>query len=362
MPLARRTHIDILNSKHGIGGRVSRQVQLERVQELVVIKGDLEIRHPIVFEFFDSIQAANYDASLERAIVLGCYAMQLDGVGELLNKVALDLDGQLHHLKVLLELRGLKQRQAALAGSEAEVDIVDTLQLFADEQGWGDGVSNTGASVGTLPRRKVGDVLIEVSDTGRRIVIESKADKSVSLGDPSTIDPLKVRTDFDKKTAYGQALTALVNREADISIVVHFADNAHKSIKEHGIIQFFPEQPGFVVVVDRVTGQWDALLAAYSVARSLCLAWDDGTPRWEAVELAVKRVQRELLRLRDIDSQLETMKSAAATILASIEAIAANREALGASLSELEDVTAALRSKSDDAVAKRRLFLESGAP
>jgi hypothetical protein len=338
---------------------MSRCLHLAKDGRKVVIKGEVEIDNEIVYALFDKSPADQYDEIFERALVLGCYALQLNGTGELLNKVALDLNADLQHLKMLMDLRGLKERSAAVAGGEAELDIVDTLQAYADDHQWADEVTNTGSSVGVIARRKVGDAVIAIAGTDRRIVVESKADKSVALGSPTTVEPLKSKTDVEKKTAYGQGLTALANREADIAIIVHFEDNAHKTVRDAGMIQLIPEQPAIVVVVDRVAGRWEALLAAYSLARALCLAWDGGAERWEAVDLIIKRVARELARLQDIDSQLNRVREAAADILASLDSIEEIRLAIRASLDLMDETVAVLQTRPMDVFAKRELFLES---
>jgi len=337
-------------------------INLEPHNKRVVFKGDFELDSEFVFSFFDSMPAADYESEFERALVLGCYALRLNGTGELLNRVAMDLNGELRQLRVLMDLRGLKERVASFAGQEAEFNIIDTLQAHCDHHQWQDEIANTGGYVGALPRRKVGDAVITISGTDRRIVIESKADKSVSLGDPSTTDPLKTKANFETKTAYGQSLTALANRQADVSIMVHFADNTHASVRAAGLMQFLPEQPGFVVIVDRVNGDWSALTAAYTVARGMCLAWEEGAQRWEAVDLIVKRLQRELARMYAIDSQLERVRTAAQEILGSLETVAETRNAVRDSLALISEAGLALLANPVDTLTKRAVFLDESNP
>ncbi len=339
-------------------------INLEHDAKTVVFKGDFQLENELVFGFFTGTPAPQYTDAFERALVLGCYALSLNGTGELLNKVAMDLNGELQQLRVLMDLRGMKERVAAVAGAEAEVNIIDTLQALSDSHGWGDEITNTGGNVGALARRKVGDAVIAIAGTERSIVIESKADKSVSLGDPATTDPTKVKTNFETKTAYGQGLTALANRRADVAIMVHFADNVHKSIRDGGVIQFLPEQPGFVVIVDRVNGSWGPLTAAYALARGLCLAWDDGAERWASVDLIVKRLRRELDRMFAIDEQLERVRTAATSILTSLDLITETRESVRESLELMAQASVALLANPTDARAKHALFLDdaSGGP
>ena len=337
---------------------MSQMVRLDQINHKVVVSGDFEIANEIVFAYLDARSADTYDEELERALVLGCYALSLDNTGEVLNKVALDLNGELQRLRVLMDLRGIRARSASVSGAEAEVGIIDVLQDYADAHQWNDDIRATGASTGTIARRKVGDAVIDIAGSERSIVIESKADKSVALGGPDVSDPLTARTDFEKKTAYGQGLTALANRQADIAILVHFADAVHPKVRDGGMIQFIPEQPAFVVIVDRFAGKWESLQAAYALARELSLTWDAGAEKWQSVDLIVKRLARELGRLGAIDKQLTAMRNSAQSILDAIESVQDTREAIQESLELLNETMASIRSNPADALLKRRVFLE----
>jgi hypothetical protein len=333
-------------------------INLEHADKSVVFKGDYALTNELVFQMFAGTPATQYDETFERALVLGSYALQLNGTGELLNKVAIDLNGELHKLKVLMDLRGLRQREAAVAGAEAEINVIDALQAYADARAWDDDIAFTGNTVGVIPRRKVGDALVTIKGSERTIVVESKADQSVGLGEPGKVDPTKVKTNFETKTAYGQSLTALANREATIAIFVFFADNAPKAVRDAGTIQFLPEQPGFNVIVDRVAGTWDALNAAYALARGLCLAWDAGAEQWDAVDLIAKRLSREIDRLRSVESQFDTMRKSAMAILAALDAIDETRASMRESLELVGETIEVLMSNPADAAAKRTLFLD----
>lgn len=337
---------------------MSEIVRLDQVKNSVIVSGDFEITNEIVFALLDATPADRYDEVFEKALALGCYALSLNDTGEVLNKVAVDLNGELQRLKVLMDLRGLRERTATFSGSEAERSIIDVLQAYADNHSWSDEIVDTGAGVGRLPRRKVGDVVIDIAGTERRIVVESKADKSVTLGGPDISDPLTAKADPEKKTAYGQGLTALANRDADIAILVHFEDSAHLRVREGGAIQFLPELPAFVVIVDRVAGRWEALQAAYALGRALSLCWDSGTERWEAVDLIVKRLARELARLQSIDTKLESMRTSAQVILDAVDSIEEIRQAIQQSLELLSDKMSSLRANPADALGKRQIFLE----
>ena len=68
-----------------------------------------------------------------------------------------------------------------------------------------------------LPRRKVGDLVAKVNGADDcTVVIEAKWDKRVTDGDPTHLDESGNITKNAEKTAYGQNLTSVINREADI--------------------------------------------------------------------------------------------------------------------------------------------------
>lgn len=150
-------------------------INLQHADRSVLLKGDYAVHNELVFEFFNASPATQYDEAFERALVLGCYALHLNGTGEILNRVAHDLNGELGKLKGLLDLRGLRQQSAPFAGAEVEGDVIDALQSYADMRGWQDSITATGNTVGVIPRRKVGDALVQIAGTERSIVVESKA-------------------------------------------------------------------------------------------------------------------------------------------------------------------------------------------
>lgn len=289
-------------------------VQLNQANKSVETTGPVVIDNEVVFAYFDRLKAADYDAAFQQALVLGCYAMSQESIAQMLDATARDLDGRLEQMKLLFQLRDLKQRSAA-KGVEAEEDIADVLQAFSDQRGWGDAITATGNSVGSIPRSKVGDFKIDIAGSDRRIVVEAKWDKSVGPGDPSDVILKSAEPGVIQKTAYGQSVTALANREADIAIFVGDVSNSSAGLQKQGRLVFLPEQPGFQVLVDRANGDWSLLHATYAMCRTLVLMESRNEDAYRAIDFVVKRLQADVARLDDLNGMLESIVASAQAIL-----------------------------------------------
>lgn len=333
-------------------GMIRLNQQTKAVESVEAISIDNEV----VFAYFDSIAQSDYDATFERALALGCYALSQESIAQMLDVTARDLDGRLEQMKLLFQLRDLKQRSAA-KGADAEDDIADVLQQISDARGWGDVVTATGNSIGVIARRKVGDFVIAIDGAERRIVVEAKWDSSVQPGHPSEATKPGSTPAKLEKTAYGQNITALANREADIAIFVGDVGNASAGLNKQGRLVFLPEQPGFNVLVDRSNGDWSLLEATYALARTLILAESRTEDAYRAVDFAVKRLQGDLVRLDELQSLMDTVTKSAQAILTATESYAGQREAIKASLATTAAFLNGWTEAHPNSLQKRDAFL-----
>lgn len=284
--------------------------------------GDFVIEDEFLHDFFNSVKAADYDTVFARAFRLGVYALAEERIAAFLGTVERELDGRLEELKMLLTVKSIQEKYAG-KGDIAEAEIDDVLQTFVDERGWADSITRTGGTIGVLPRRKVGDLVAKVNaDDDCTVVIEAKWDKTVTDGDPSHLDESANVTKKAESTAYGQNLTAVINREADVSIFVSDTRIAHSSLRDgnDGIV-FHPEIPGFVVLVDRATNDWSNLRAAYTVARSLALLAREGRWSTERIGIVCKRLVRDLSKIDELTTELGKITKATKQIDGAVEAI-----------------------------------------
>jgi hypothetical protein len=283
----------------------------------VEFNGTKSVEDEFLYEFFKSYPADLYDDAFLKALTLGAYALKEERIAAFLGRAEAELDGQLEELKILYKVRTLKEK-ATTKGVAAEADIADVLQEFVDARAWEDSIVMTGAKVGVLPRRMVGDIVVSLDGSSTKIVLESKWNKAVDLGDPTTMKTLFRTTVEAEKSAFGQNLTALINREAEVSIIVFDKRNARGSIfgATEGI-HFQPEIPGFIALVDREANDWSNLKVAYGVARSLAFLSAGSQYVPDRMMLLIKRFIRDLNLVLEIESELTKIEEASATISSS---------------------------------------------
>jgi hypothetical protein len=288
-------------------------VELGTKPNRVLFGGSHEIEDDFLYECFSQIPASEYEDAFKKFLVVGAYAWREERLAAFFRKVEDEVEGRLEELKVLYKTRTLREK-ATTKGTAVERDAATVLQEFIDEQKWQDEVTLTGESVGVLPRRKVGDLVVDLVGYDRRVVIESKMDASVLVGDPTTLDGAGKASHAPEKTAYGQNLTALVNRQADVSIIIFDKNTSSATVKaihdkEYGL-RFNPEIPAFVAIIDVSRDDWSNLFLAYSLARSIALL-GDGAIEHRRIELVVKRIVRDLGRVKQMDNQVGKAEKAA---------------------------------------------------
>jgi hypothetical protein len=205
-------------------------------------------------------------------------------------------------------------------GAVAERELSDVLQEYIDKMGWKDEVAALGDKIGLLPRRKVGDLVVRINGTNLAVVIESKMDAAVQVGDPIELDERSKKSGNAEKSAYGQNLTALVNRAAQVAIAVFDRNGASGSIEKLDDIAFQPELPGFIVKIDRARGDYGNACTAYAIARALALMGAEKICG-ERLDLVAKRMVRDLGVLARAESELDNIEEAAESITKSVDSI-----------------------------------------
>jgi len=326
----------------------------------VEFSGAKTVEDEFLYEFFKSYPADLYDDAFLKALTLGAYALKEERIAAFLGRAESELDGQLEELKILYKVRTLKEKTTT-KGVAAEQDIADVLQNFVDARGWDDSIVLTGEKVGVLPRRKVGDVVVSLDGSSTKIVLESKWDKSVDLGDPVTMKTLFTKTVNPEKSAFGQNLTALINREAEVSIIVFDKRNVHGSISgaTEGI-HFQPEIPGFIALVDREANDWSNMNVAYGVARSIAFLSADSRYEPDRMMLLIKRFIRDLNLVLEIESELTKIEKASATISSSSGGIRTRLDHVLESARRSEELlTKSLGGSTIDEVEWKSLFDET---
>ena len=172
--------------------------------------GNFEIENDVVFNFFDKLQATERDDALLKAINIGVLALMEDRLSSFLAKTSNHLGTELESLKMIFDMKQEIFMRSAVKGLIAEEEIAEFLTTFFKEQKLTDTVSLTGGTAGKLRGNKTGDIVCEVEGKDdKKIVIESKFDKSLSLGDIRSKDIFSSRAD----TAWSQLIESQANRD-----------------------------------------------------------------------------------------------------------------------------------------------------
>lgn len=193
--------------------------------------------------------------------------------------------------------------------------------------------THTGKTAGSISRRFVGDVVIELSPehaaAGARIVVEAKEERSYNL--------TKARQELD---------TARRNRDAGIGLFV-----MSKSTAPDGLEPFGRYGNDIVVVWDKDDQISDVVFdAGLSVATALCVrakahANEVGAD-FEAIESAIQVIEQQIKSVDDIDNAARLINDHSNTIRRNAQK---TRESLSNQVYVLNEKVAELRAVMGDA-------------
>ncbi len=276
-----------------------------------------EISDELVFQFFNSLPETEREVALLRAIRIGVLAIKEDRFSSFLSKTTDELGVQLENLKLLFDMKQEVFHKTAIKGIAAENDILEFLEEYINQRGFGDVVALTGTSKGLLKNNKTGDIIAYVGgeNAGRKIAIECKFDKSVKLGNVDSTDISARKYD----TAWSQLLEASVNRDANASIIVFDRTLADASIQRavDGVI--YINDIGFVCIIDYEASDYRNLAIAYNLARALALRTDGKTVDAEFVNMLILRILKDIKDVQDIRGLVQSNITNNQKILKNIE-------------------------------------------
>ncbi|ASJ89533.1 hypothetical protein [Porphyrobacter sp. CACIAM 03H1] len=230
--------------------------------------GAFEVDNKILFEFFNKVAAADRDEQLHKALYIGVLALMEDRLSSFLSRTANELGTELESLKLIFDMKKELFYRSSVKGVLAETDIADFLSEFFDRQKINDRIELTGDRAGKIRRNKTGDIVCHLAgDSGKRIAIECKFDKSIRLGDIQTKDVFTKKAD----TAWSQLLEAQANRDGQVGIIVFDASLVDNSIL--AAVQDLKLLPGvgMIAIIDSQKGDYRNLAIAYMLARDIAL-------------------------------------------------------------------------------------------
>lgn len=272
--------------------------QLQRVE----IK-KFEIENEIVFNYFNKLPVSERDEKLLRAIYIGVLALMEDRISAFLAKTTNELGTELESLKMIFEMKKELFYKTTLKGTLAEDEIAAFLNKYFQEKKLNDKAILTGNTAGSIPKNKTGDIVCEVNgDSGLRIAIECKFDKSIRLGDIDSKDIFTKKSD----TAWSQLLEAQANRDSKISIIVLDISLIDSSIlKQFENVGYIPGV-GFIVVIDSQRGNFSNLAIAYFLARDIVMNAKEVELDKDLLSLIVNRIIKDINEVLSIKSLVES--------------------------------------------------------
>ncbi len=286
--------------------------KLQRVQV-----DSFEISDELVYRYFNSLPENEREIALLRAIRIGVLATMEDRFSAFLSKTTNDLGVQLENLKLLFDMRQEIFHKTAIKGVAAENDILEYLEAYVERFVPRDVVSLSGTSKGLLKNNKTGDILAYVGgeNSGKKVAIECKFDKSIKLGDVDSPDIASNKYD----TAWSQLLEATVNRGANASIIVFDKTLADASIQRvvNGVT--YIDNIGFICIIDYEASDYHNLAIAYNLARGLALRSDGKKVEVGFVNMFIQRLLKDIRDVQNIEMLVKTNIKNNQQILKSIE-------------------------------------------
>ena len=245
--------------------------------------------------------------------------LTLDDQGSALSRVKRELADTLNDLvtkntafqsEVRATLAAMQaRRQAEEKGTVHGAVFEDQLGawLAAEAQRAGDLHEPTGATVGAVPRSKVGDHVVTLSTEsaapGARIVWEAKQDAGYTL-----------------KRALEEIDEARRNRTAQLGVFVF-----SRRVAPQGLSEFQRHGGDFVLVWDPEDPATDLVLrAAYSAARALAVREAAGAEANEVaseIDRAVRAIEKRIEHLVQVKTWAETIASNSSKILDSVRKV-----------------------------------------
>ena len=258
-----------------------------------------EISDELVYRFFISIPENERETALLRAIRIGVLATMEDRFSAFLSKTTDDLGVQLENLKLLFDMKQEIFHKTAIKGVAAENDILEFLETYIDNFHLGDVVSLSGTSKGLLKNNKTGDILAYVGgeNSGKKVAIECKFDKSIKLGDVDSLDIASNKYD----TAWSQLLETTVKRGANTSIIVFDKTLADASSQRAVDGVSYIDNIGFICIIDYEASDYHNLAIAYNFARRLALRKDGKNIEVDFVNMLIQRLLKDIRDIQNIE-------------------------------------------------------------
>ena len=134
-------------------------------------------------------------------------------------------------------------------------------------------------------------------NSGKKVAIECKFDKSIKLGDVDSLDIASNKYD----TAWSQLLETTVNRGANTSIIVFDKTLADASIQRAVDGVSYIDNIGFICIIDYEASDYHNLAIAYNFARRLALRKDGKNIEVDFVNMLIQRLLKDIRDIQNIE-------------------------------------------------------------
>jgi len=242
----------------------------------------------------------------KQMVRVGAHALNLNSASVLLSELEKSIEGRLSPLRVLYEKKLGEERSSQGKGAQAERAIEDILNEFSKELKFADAIRRTGDSaedglIRGTSGRKFGDIEVKIAGTDLVIAVESKFDKSKTLGNSSE----KLSID----NARGQVKAAQANRGAAYVIyVTETGSQAHRAMENRDLLVDFADM-GIYVAVDKSTGDFEELRAGYILARTLTLALTWPAVQQQHIRSVAALLVRSITKIKNYAKVLGELKN-----------------------------------------------------
>ena len=274
---------------------------------------EIIIQDDLVIKLFDQTPKDNRNKMYEDVIRVGSYAYLEDRIGTFLKNSSSKIGADLEYLKLLYD----KKKDALVTtqkGAVAEDDLIKILQNESNSKNYKDIIESTALKTGALGEgsNKTGDIIIRVAgNDGPRIVIESKINKSISVG--SLTDPKHENKHAD--TAWSQLVEGTLNRDAQMALIIFDESAASPDVRKQVNKVLWVQGAGIAVMVNFEKSDFTALLAVYSIVRSYLLATQHHPELdIDRLKCVVSHALTEVQRIAKINTHVDKINEAATAI------------------------------------------------
>lgn len=276
-----------------------------------------EIDNSIVFEYFNNLSTSERDEKFFQAIYIGVLALMEDRLSAFLSKTQNELGTELESLKMIFEMKKEIFYKTTTKGMIAEEEIAEYLNTYFKDHKLKDIATTTGTLQGNVEGNKTGDIICLVDgDDEKKIVIESKFDKSIKLGDIADKD-IFTKNKYD--TAWSQIIEAKANRDGKVGMIVFDKALVDNSILKETDSVAFVQGVGFIVVIDSQKGDYSNLIIAYNLSRDIVLNTKELDFDSKTLSIILKRIIKDIDNFFTIKKLVESNISNNQEILKNLE-------------------------------------------